>query len=266
MRLTFAPAARLLRAAPLLVVLGVAAACGPIPTAGSSSPSASPSPGGRFGGFARDGAFGKLVGIKGRTLTLSGESGESTVTYSHSTSIERTSTGSLSDIVTGTCIVGTGSKGSDGAVTATTVEVRPKTGGSCAAAEPGGGSGRPFPTRSPGAGGFPGGGGGFPGGGSFGLVEGEVTAVSGTQVTVETSSGSESLTVPTSARITDQSSATASALQVDVCVTATGQRSSSGTVAASALTLSQPDSSGTCTEAGFGPGGGGGFPGRGGGG
>ncbi|HEX4214611.1 MAG TPA: hypothetical protein VIA06_14940 [Candidatus Dormibacteraeota bacterium] len=251
MRLTPRSTGRLLRLLPLLAGFALVA-CGPLPTAGSTSPS--PSSRGRFA-FARNGAFGQLVQISGQTLTLSGQTGDSTVTYTTTTTIEQTSAGSLGDIVTGTCVVATGSKGSGGAVTAATVEVRPATGTGCAAARPGGGSGRPFPTRSP----RPRSSGTPRASSSSAVVDGEVTAATGTQITVKTATGtSESLTVPTTAKVTDESSATASALQVNLCVAATGKPGSSGKVAATSLTLSQPDSSGTCTEAGFGFGGGGG--------
>jgi cold shock CspA family protein len=81
-----------------------------------------------------------------------------------------------------------------------------------------------------------------------------VTGVTGTQVTVQPSSGSPStLTVPTTVRISEVEPAGASALQADQCVRATGNRDSKGAVQATSLTVSPPGPSGSCTG-GFGGG------------
>src|SRR5579859_4177420 len=102
----------------LMVVIGaaiVATACGNAASAGSSA-AASPSPDARGNAF-RDGASGQLVQINGQTLIVTGPNGDTTVTYSTSTTITKTSTAALADITAGTCIVATGSKDAGGAIT-----------------------------------------------------------------------------------------------------------------------------------------------------
>ncbi len=233
-----------------LLLLAAAACGGPV---SASSPKASPTPGRGF----RNGAAGQLVKITGSTLILSGTNGDTTVVYDSSTRLQRTSTAAVGDIVPGVCIVATGQKDATGAVTATSVRITPATNGSCANAgqQPGGGfpgfatprPGRPTP----------------PAGLSF--AAGLVTAVSGTQITVQQQAGSATISVPTTVRVSKTSAATAADLQVGECITAAGQRDSSGTVQARSLTISPPSASGTC--GGFGRGGffgGGGFGGGGG--
>ncbi|MBO0689013.1 MAG: hypothetical protein J2P40_05475, partial [Candidatus Dormibacteraeota bacterium] len=91
-----------------------------------------------------------------------------------------------------------------------------------------------------------------------GAVAGTVTGVSGTQVTVQPTSGSPStLTVPTTVRVSEVEPAGAAALQPDQCVRATGNRDSRGAVQATSVTVSPPGPSGSCTG-GFGGGFGGG--------
>jgi uncharacterized protein DUF5666 len=245
-------------AVPLLLV---AAACGGGVNA-TNSPKASPSPG---RGFQR-GAFGQLVKITGTTLILSGVSGDTTVDYDSSTRIQRTSTAAVGDIVPGVCLQATGQKDAGGVVTAAVVRLTSPVNGSCApsnvAGVAGGGGGlfgggaRPTPrpgTPSPPA--------------NLGFVAGEVTAVSGMQITIKGLSGTDAtVTVPTTVRVSRTESATAADLQVGECITAAGQRDSSGTVQARSLTISPPSTSGSCSRGGgaFFGGGGGGFFGGGG--
>jgi Domain of unknown function (DUF5666) len=214
----------------------VLAACGSAATASSSSPSA-PQTGGAF----RGGSTGQLVQINGQTLILSGANGDITVSYTSATTISKTSTAALADITPGVCIVATGAKDTTGLVTATTVRLAVKgasgcTAGGFGAAPAAGASPRPNP------------------GGQANLsnVSGEVTAVSGTSVTVLTlTSASQTITVPTTAAVTQSSSTSAAALQVGECVRASGSPDASGTVQATALTITPAGPSGTCS-AGFG--------------
>ncbi|HEX6489088.1 MAG TPA: DUF5666 domain-containing protein [Candidatus Dormibacteraeota bacterium] len=249
---------------PLLLPLLVAAfACGGSANA-ANTPKASPSPGRQF----RNGASGQLVKITGMTLILSGANGDTTVTYDSSTRFLKNSTAALGDIQPGTCILATGQKDASGAITAATVRLTPSTNGSCAG--PGGGG-----AGQPGPGGF----GGFrsprPGEPSpnpnFGFAAGLVTAVNGTQITIKPlGTGASAIVVPTTVQVSRTVGASASDLQIGECLSAAGQRDSSGTVHANALTISPPSANGTCSRGrgffgGFGGGGGGGFFGGGGG-
>jgi hypothetical protein len=244
------------RSIPLITLTAafVLAACG---TAASATGSSSPSP--SAGNALRNGAAGQLVQISGQTLILTGPNGDITVTYTTTTTFTKTSLGTLADITRGTCIVASGQKNASGTVTATNVSVSPKTAAGCAVrafAPAPGATPRPTPTPRPSATPRPNG----------ALVIGEVTAVSGTSVTVLTqASGSQIITVATAATITNSASVSASALQNGQCLRANGPRDSAGNIQAMSITITPAGPSGTCTTGlGRGRGNGGGFPGGGG--
>ena len=218
------------------------AACGFGASAGSAAPATSSSP--RLG--ARNGASGELVKMNGMTLVVNSQNGDVTVLYTSSTTFQRTSTGTFADITTGKCLVATGQKDASGTVTAATVRLTDKVNGACALG---------------GAGGF-GPGGGGPGGGvpatprptppagrpNFSFVGGEVTAVAGTSVTVKDSTGaSQTVTVPTTVRVSKSATAAASDLALHQCLTANGTRDSSGKVTAGAISIVPPGPSGCAT-------------------
>src|SRR6202011_4175211 len=101
-----------------------------------------------------------------------------TVTFNGATTFTRTSTAVLADIVPGLCVVATGQKDSSGALTAMTVRLSPKQAAGCGAGQFGpnaspGASPRPAPSGQP-AGAF---------------VSGEVSAATGTSITVLTAAG-----------------------------------------------------------------------------
>lgn len=230
----------------------VVAACGNAATANTSS--SSPTPGRGGAAQFRNGASGQLVQVQGQNLILTGPSGDLTVTYSATTTFTRTSTAVLADIVPGVCIVATGQKDSAGALTATTVRLSPKPAAGCAAA----GRIGPIPSPVPGASPRP-----TPSGlPPMAFVTGEVTAANGISITVLTATtGSQTITVPTTAAVTTTVVASSSDLQTGECVRATGARDSTGNVQATSITITPAGPSGSCAT-GLG---GGGFGGRGGG-
>ena len=248
-----------------VTVLGIGAvlavaACG---TAAAGTTTPSPSGGSNNSSRARNAAAGQLVQINGTTLILSNANGDTTVTYTGSTVITQTSTGTVSDINPGVCIVAVGQKDATGQVTAATVTVRNPTNGSCAGGGNlfGGGGGAPRtgnPSFSP-----------RPTPANLGIARGLVTAVSGTSVTVQQTDGTTvTIAVPTTVRVSKTDTVDASTLQTGDCVAATGTRDSSGAVAARALTIVPAGPSGCFTGGrggGFGGGGFGGFGGGGGG-
>jgi hypothetical protein len=226
-------------------VVGVAA-CG---SARAGSSSASPTP--DRTALGRNGAAGQLVQINGQTLILTGAAGDITVTFGDTTSFTRTSTAVLADIVSGLCVVATGQKDAAGALTAMTVRLSPKLSTGCGAGQFGppnqspGASPRPVPSGQPAA----------------AFVSGEVTAASGTSITVLTAtSGTQIITVPTVANVTRTSSAASTDLRTGECLRANGARDSAGTVAATSITIMPAGPSGTCAT-GLGGGGGRGRPG-----
>src|ERR1700674_74304 len=227
----------------LAIAAGVCvAACGSAATGAHSS--ASPTPTG--GAQLRNGAAGQLVQINGQTLILTGASGDISVTFSGTTTFTRTSTAVLADIVPGLCVVATGQKDSAGALTAMTVRLSPKASTGCGAGQFGpnpapGASPRPTPSGQP----------------AMAFVSGEVTAATGISITVLTAaSGSQTITVPTTATVSRMSSATATDLRTGECLRANGARDSAGTVAATSIAITPAGPSGTCATGlgGRGPG------------
>jgi len=232
---------------PLLAVAAfVLAACGSPASAAKSSPS--PSGGNAF----RNGASGQLVQVNGQTLILTGPNGDTTVTVTATTTYTKTSIATLADITKGTCIVANGQKDpTSGAITATNVRISPKATAGCAvpgfgpggnpgATPPAGATPRPTPSGQANA----------------AFVTGEVTAVSGTSVTVKTAaSGSQTISVASAATITNTAEVTAAALQNGQCVRANGTLDSTGTVQATSVTITPAGPSGTCTTGGGGRGG-----------
>src|ERR1700694_2087343 len=227
----------------LAIAAGVCvAACGSAATAATSS-AAPPPPG---GAQLRNGAAGQLVQINGQTLILTGASGDISVTFSGTTTFTRTSTAVLADIVPGLCVVATGQKDSAGALTAMTVRLSPKASTGCGAGQFGpnpapGASPRPTPSAQP----------------AMAFVSGELTAATGISITVLTAaSGSQTITVPTTATVSRMSSATAPDLRTGECLRTNGARDSAGTVAATSIAITPAGPSGTCATGlgGRGPG------------
>jgi hypothetical protein len=183
------------------------------------------------------GAAGQLVQINGQTLILTGASGDITVTFGATTSFTRTSNAVLADILPGLCAVATGQKDASGALTAMTVRLSPKLSSGCGSGQFGppnqspGASPRPAPSGQPAA----------------AFVSGEVTAATGTSITVLTAaSGSQAVTVPTTASVTRTSSAAPTDLRTGECLRANGALDSAGTVAATSITITPAGHSGTC--------------------
>jgi Domain of unknown function (DUF5666) len=229
----------------------VTAACGSTATANSATASPSPTSGGGAA-FRNNGASGQLVQVNGQTLILTGPAGDLTVTYTSSTTFTRTSTAVLADIVPGQCILATGQKDSNGSLTATTVRLSPKPAAGCGAAgrfgpnasPPAGASPRPTPSGQP----------------PMALVSGEVTGAAGVSITVLTAtSGSQTITVPTTAAVTTTVVISSTALQTGECLRAIGARDATGNVQATSITITPAGPSGTCVTGFGGRGGGGGF-------
>jgi hypothetical protein len=251
------------RTLTIIALLAAAAvtlgACSLGPLGGSAAPAPSNPP--RLP--ARNGASGELVKMDGTTLVISSQNGDMTVLYNSSTTFQRTSIGTFADIAAGKCLVATGQKDSSGSITAASVRLTDKVSDTCTlGAGPGfglnggpGGGISATPRPAPPA--------GRP---NFSVVAGEVTAVAGTSVTVKESTGaSQTVTVPTTVRVSKSSPAAASDLTLHQCLTAAGSRDSSGKVTARSISIVPPGPSG-CATLGRGFGGGGVFGGGGGGG
>jgi hypothetical protein len=241
---------------------------------GQSTQQGGASGAGRGGAGRFPGANGLVAAISGKTLQVQGQSGQTAVTYTASTTFSAQVAAKLADVTVGSCVQVTApqdaaSSGAGGsttaptAITAATVRITAATDGSCTRGGFGGGtpgdrpsgapSGMPTarPSGAPGAGGR-----GFGGVGAFGQVK----AVSGTGFTVTAqqpgpngdSGQTREVTVTVSAdtSYTTTKAATAAALAVGKCVSATGQSDDTGAVAARRISVSDAVN-GQCTG-GFG--------------
>ena len=255
-----------LRRVSALTVLGVAAlilaACGSSSSASttSSTPSTSASDGTGASATQRQvpGASGTIAAINGTSLEVqNASSGQTTVTYTSTTSFKQTVSATAADVTVGSCIsaFGTPTSGASSGksalgkpVTAKTVTISQPTSGSCSSGFGGFGGGtgsRPSGSGVPAGGQFPGGGtsgkrpsgGTFPAGtGDFGAASGMVTAVNGSTVTVnetnpQTSKAtSVTVTLTSSTTYTENQSATSNDLAVGKCAQAVGSSSSTGAI------------------------------------
>jgi hypothetical protein len=252
-----------------IVIVGVAAAvlagCGGIGGGASASSNTaartSPIPG--RGAFANGNAVtGQVVQLATDKVTVNGQvgngkTGNTTVSYDSTTTVLQSGTGSMADVVPGVCVLATGQKdATSGVVTATTFQAQLNMNGNCALpAGAGGGQGRPSASPGQGFGGPP--------GGNLTVVRGKVTSVSGSTVMVQPDAGAVmTVTVPSTVQVTRLVSSTTARLAVGLCVTATGQRDSSGVVKARNILISAPGPNGCTRAGGFGGGFGGGGRGR----
>jgi hypothetical protein len=227
--------------AALSGIAGIAVvACGSAAANGARS---SPSPSARNG--ARNGAAGTLQQINAGKLILSDNSGaDITVDYSSTTTFTKTNTGSVADIVAGSCVIATGRKDSSGAITASAVRVSEAVSGACPAGRAGGigGNGGPPPGVSPNPNFSP-----PANAANLGAAAGMVTAVNGTAVTLRNNAGVPvTVAVPSTVRVTKSIPVQPSALQVGQCIAAMGSKDASGTVAARAITITPPGVNGMC--------------------
>jgi hypothetical protein len=243
-----------------IIVVGVAAAvlagCGSIggsagASGGAAAAKASPSP-----GRGANGVVGQVSQVASGKLTVDDQSGSVTVTYDSSTSVLQSGSGTLAEAIPGTCVVATGTTDASGTVTARTFQVQLNMGGNCTppaglGGGQGAGGGSPRPGRgspSPGAGGGP--------PANFAMVRGKLTNVSGSTMTVQPQTGNPvTVTVSSSTTVTRLVTSSSARLAVGECVTANGQRDSSGTVKARSILISAPGANGCTRAGGFGGGG-----------
>jgi hypothetical protein len=229
-------------------------------------------PGGQ-GGFGGGGTAGEIAAVDGSTLQVQSSSSQTAVDVSSSTAITKTVDVALSAVKVGECITattapaqgtsGSSSSSSSSSSPVTSVAISQPTNGSCDGGFGGAGGQRPTdrPSNRPSGwpSGFPSGAPGGQGGqrGNFVLpTSGKVTAVSGSTLTVDAldfqtqKTSSKTVTVDSSTTYTEQQTGASSDLVVGQCVVARGKADDTGTVAATAITVSAPVN-GSC-DSGFG--------------
>jgi hypothetical protein len=264
------------------------AACGSSSSASTTTSSAAHSSGSSSGSgsSARQfpGTSGSIAAINGTSMEVQNpNTGQTTVSYTPTTTFEQTITTTASSVTVGSWISAFGkpTNGSSSSstpvfgepVTATTVTISQPTSGSCTGGFGGAGGGAGGFRRSGSGGGFPGGGsgerpaggGGFRAGG-FASASGPVTAVNGTTATVTATdpqtkkTSSVVVTLTSSTVFTERTTAAASDLAVGKCATAIGTADSTGAVTARSITISTAGANGCTTgfggfRGGFGGGG-----------
>ncbi len=191
------------------------------------------------------GASGEIAAIHGRTLQVQNAmDGQVAVTWTGGTTFTSQVKATREDLEIGDCVMVVG-EGDDG-VTAQSVRITAKVDGSCAPAMRGGPrtltEGEPPADRPSGLPSDRASGG--PGRVMLGGAFGEVTALDGDTLTVETSGPADptTRTVTTTAGTTwtDTVSATEEALQVGRCVNAEGDKDDTGAVTATTVAVSDP--------------------------
>jgi hypothetical protein len=220
-------------------------------------------------------------------LQVQSASAQTTVTYTKATRFSQTVS---VKVAVGDCVTVTGTPvaGSTQALTASSVRIDARVGGSCALTGTAGGFGGGFGagTRPSGAptgsrpSGAPTGGFGGAGRGNLAFAVGTVSAVNGSTVTVtgllrqgrlaggasptpSAAATAITVTVPSSVSVTQTVAATSAAAVVGKCATAIGKTNTRGDLAATTITISTPTAAGC--RAGFGRFGQGGGSGTGGG-
>lgn len=201
-----------------VVAIGLVA----VTTAGAASSS-----GGTSGHRSFPGASGSVAAITGSSMEVqNAETGQTTVSWTTSTTFTQTVTVPASSVAVGDCVTASGSTSkSSKTVTAKTVTVSQPTTGKCTGG---------FARSGTGPGGFPGGSGGFPGGGArfaggrppsslpagaarrfasgaagdFGFATGQVTAVSSSTLVLSGFSSGDFAAHPTKTKTKSKSART----------------------------------------------------------
>jgi hypothetical protein len=263
------------RRALALIALGVAAvtlaACGSSsasttsttvsPSTGGGGQSGGSGPGGSGPGRQLPGASGSIAAINGTSLEVQNPStGQTTVTYTPTTTFDQTVSTAASSVTVGSCISAFGkptSSSSSGVrafgepVTATTVSITQPASGTCAGfgGFGRGGSGNGSPGRP--AGGFGGEGGRTrPAGGNLRGRAGGFGGATGTVDETDSATRKTSrvtVTLTSSTTFIERTTASSSDLAVGKCANAIGSASSTGAVTARSIVISTPGANGCTT-------------------
>jgi len=254
-----------LAAIPLVAVLAACGSSSAAPAATQGSVQGSNS-GGSGGAPAIPGASGLIAAASPGTLQVQSTTAQNTVAYTSATTFTAVTSG---HIAAGDCVMvtGTPAAGSAKALTATSARIMAKVNGACPTTGAGSGFGGAGSARRPT---------GAPAGGSgtrraFASANGTVNSVSGSTIRLNgvlrngpsaagsgapASPSTITITLGSSATVTQTVPATSAAAVVGQCARAIGPANSTGTITAKSITISKPGPNGCNT--GFG-----GFGGRG---
>ena len=248
-----------LAAIPLVAVLAACGSSSAAPAATQGSVQGSNS-GGSAAAPAIPGASGLIAAASPGTLQVQSTTAQNTVAYTSATTFTAVSAG---HIAAGDCVMvtGTPAAGSSKAMTATSARIMAKVNGACPTTGAGGGFGGAGSARRPT---------GAPAGGSgarraFASANGTVNSVSGSTIRLNgvlrngpsaagsgapASPSTITITLGSSATVTQTVPATSAAAVVGQCARAIGPANSTGTITAKSITISKPGPNGCNT--GFG--------------
>ena len=186
---------------------------------------------------------GKITAVNGARFTLTSATGTSVIVTKISTSYTKTSSGTKADLAVGACATGIGTKPKTGTAAAVLFTIAPAIKGECTGPDgfrrgqtPPGGQQPPPGQQPPGQ---------VPNLQNRVFAEGKITAVKGSTVTVKGPSGTVSLLVGNTTRISKTASAGRSALADGSCALVRGTTVDNGkTVTAQAVMLSQSTAQG----------------------
>ena len=82
---------------------------------------------GGFAGRVGGATIGQVVSMDANSITVSipNNGGSKIILYSPTTTVAKTTTGTISDVTVGSTITATGTANSDGSITATAIQIRP---------------------------------------------------------------------------------------------------------------------------------------------
>jgi hypothetical protein len=235
------PRARLTQCAVLAVTGATAlavAACGSSNNTNSASSTSSTAPTSSPSASAKgkDWVVGQIASVSGDAIQVTQQSGAATVDFSPSTKITQITLAKLTDVTTGSCIAvrPTNAPAGGGPITALAVRLSPAVDGKC-----------PEPKQPAGAAGGPAG---------RHFVLGTVGSVAGNTITVNETDATGK-TTPTAVTVNDttkyskQSATDAQGLAQGRCIAARGTKDDSGTLQATAISVSPADN-GNCPQQG----------------
>ncbi len=192
----------------------------PASTPVSSAPSAQTPANSRPFGNQGQGLSGKIAKIDNDTLTVTTAQGDAKVIINPGTSIQKDVTGTISDLQAGELLTVTGSRSSDGNITADIIMIRPQSQGALFTPAPGATFTRPNRTNSPEA--------------SPNYIErgtaGTVTQINGNTLTLNTRQGDQTVNIDSSTVIQKTVTSSLADLQAGEAVTVLGPRDVDGNI------------------------------------
>jgi len=181
------------------------------------------------------GASGKVLSKDSNSLTIQLSNGGSAIVfYSGTTRVSNNVDAQASDLAVGQTISARGTKGSDGTISASSIQIRPAGSANNGTSGQQARSGGQYQARGQQAGG----GTAQAGGNNVGIANGTIAAASGNNITVKNSNGSEqTVTLADGVKITKLNDATIDDVSQGTDVTIMGQKNPDGSINAQMIQI-----------------------------